>query len=75
MEWRTRPRTWQPDGREPARGLQPAGQPFTDDQGNTILQAQDEEGNTAIVRRGTDDVGNLIDSIFDAQGNLWTRTS
>ena len=51
------------------------GQPFTDDQGNTILQAQDEEGNTAIVRRGTDDVGNLIDSIFDAQATSWTRTS
>ena len=46
------------------------GQPFTDDQGNTILQGQDEEGNTAIVRRGTDEAGNTVDSIFDAQGEL-----
>ena len=51
-------------------GYEALGQPFTDDQGNTILQGQDEEGNTAIVRRGTDEAGNTIDSIFDAQGNL-----
>jgi len=46
------------------------GQPFTDEQGNTILQGQDEEGNTVIVRRATDDEGDTIDSIFDQQGNL-----
>src|SRR5215218_2467175 len=51
-------------------GYEALGQPFTDDQGNTILQGQDEEGNTAIVRRGTDEEGNTDDSIFDAQGNL-----
>ena len=51
-------------------GYEALGKPFTDDQGNTILQGQDEEGNTVIVRRGTDDVGNTVDSIFDAQGNL-----
>src|ERR687889_438026 len=51
-------------------GYEALGQPFTDDQGNTILQGQDEEGNTAIVRRGTDEAGNTVDSIFDAQGNL-----
>src|SRR5919112_4192672 len=51
-------------------GYEALGQPFTDDQGNTILQGQDEEGNTAIVRRGTDEEGNTVDSIFDAQGNL-----
>ena len=51
-------------------GDEALGQPFTDEQGNTILQGQDEEGNTAIVRRGTDEAGNTIDSIFDAQGNL-----
>src|SRR5919107_230798 len=51
-------------------GYEALGQPFTDDQGNTILKGQDEEGNTAIVRRGTDEAGNTVDSIFDAQGNL-----
>src|ERR671921_489491 len=51
-------------------GYEALGQPFTDDQGNTILQGQDEEGNTVIVRRGTDEAGNTVDSIFDAQGNL-----
>src|ERR687890_1356220 len=51
-------------------GYEALGQPFTDDQGNTILQGQDEEGNTAIVRRATDEAGGTIDSIFDAQGNL-----
>ena len=51
-------------------GYEALGQPFTDDQGNTILQGQDEEGNTAIVRRGTDEAGNTVDSIFDAQGEL-----
>ena len=51
-------------------GYEALGQPFTDEQGNQVLQGQDEQGNTAIVRRGTDDVGNTIDSIFDAQGNL-----
>src|ERR671921_785795 len=51
-------------------GYEALGQPFTDDQGNQILQGQDEEGNTAIVRRGTDEAGNTVDSIFDAQGNL-----
>src|ERR671921_751183 len=51
-------------------GYEALGQPFTDDQGNTILQGQDEEGNTVIVRRGTDEEGNTVDSIFDAQGNL-----
>src|SRR5918995_770701 len=51
-------------------GYEALGQPFTDDQGNQILQGQDEEGNTAIVRRATDEAGSTIDSIFDAQGNL-----
>ena len=51
-------------------GYEALGQPFTDEQGNTILQGQDEEGNTVIVRRETDDEGNTIDSLFDQQGNL-----
>src|SRR5215210_2799659 len=41
-------------------GYEALGQPFTDDQGNTILQGQDEEGNTVIVRRGTDEAGNTV---------------
>src|ERR687890_197866 len=56
-------------------GYEALGQPFTDDQGNTILKGQDEEGNTAIVRRGTDEAGNTVDSIFDAQGNLLDENS
>src|SRR5919112_1766483 len=51
-------------------GYEALGQPFTDDQGNQILQAQDDEGNTAIVRRATDEQGNTVDSIFTAQGEL-----
>ena len=51
-------------------GYEALGKPFTDDQGNTILQGQDEEGNTVIVRRATDEEGNTIDSIFSAQGEL-----
>src|SRR5918995_1663854 len=51
-------------------GYEALGQPFTDDQGNQVLQGQDEEGNTVVVRRSTDEAGNTIDSIFDAQGNL-----
>ena len=51
-------------------GYEALGQPFTDEQGNTILQGQDEEGNTVIVRRATDEEGNTIDSIFSAQGEL-----
>src|ERR687890_2773411 len=51
-------------------GYEALGPPVTEDQGNQILQGQDEEGNTAIVRRATDEAGGVIDSIFDAQGNL-----
>ena len=51
-------------------GYEALGQPFTDEQGNTILQAQDEEGDIVIVRRETDDEGNVVDRVYDAQGNL-----
>ena len=51
-------------------GYEALGQPFTDEQGNTILQGQNEEGNTVIVRRATDEAGDTVDSIFDQSGNL-----
>src|SRR3712207_7870118 len=36
----------------------------------TVLQAQDEQGNTVTIRREIDDEGNVVDRVYDSQGNL-----
>jgi hypothetical protein len=51
-------------------GFEATGDPTTDEQDNTILRAQDDEGNTVTVQRGQDDEGNVVDSTFDPEGNL-----
>src|SRR5919202_1193568 len=51
-------------------GYQVVGEPTTDEEGNRILQAQDEQGNTLTIRREIDDQGNVVDRVYDAEGNL-----
>ena len=42
----------------------------TDEEGNTVLRAQDDQGNIMTVQRSTDDEGNVVDSTYDPEGNL-----
>ena len=38
-------------------GYQVVGEPTTDEEGNRVLEAQDEQGNTVTIRREIDDAG------------------